>query len=235
MKLLPSKARKFFERKTADLNYKSAVGGHWDDVGKLQFEYLQKLGLQPHHKLLDLPCGSLRVGRFLVDYLNDHCYYGTEGNPNLIKAGLSDVLPAEKVDVVNLKHVMLGDESVNFQQLFKTHFDFIWVHALFDHIPHQIIIQFLKDITSVMNESTQLYATIFLNPHGENFKEPIIHPRYNSIKDGVITFSDKEYWHHTIEFFEIATREIPSLQLDQCLYDYPHPLGLRVLKFSKQS
>ncbi len=84
-----------------------------------------------------------------------------------------------------------------------------------------------------MGSGGRLYATIFLNPHGPDFLEPIIHPRNGSLQGAIVTFPDREYWHHTLEFFEGIVNEIPELQLDACLYDYPHPLGLRVLRFIK--
>ena len=37
---------------------------HWEEVGRAQFDYLRKEGLQPQHYMLDVPCGSFRAGRF---------------------------------------------------------------------------------------------------------------------------------------------------------------------------
>lgn len=42
--------------------HRIAVGGMWDEIGKLQFEFMVKQGLKPHHKFLDIGCGSLRGG-----------------------------------------------------------------------------------------------------------------------------------------------------------------------------
>ncbi len=39
-----------------------AVGGLWDEIGQLQFDFLRAKGLLPRHKLLDFGCGSLRGG-----------------------------------------------------------------------------------------------------------------------------------------------------------------------------
>ena len=40
--------------------HRDFVGGMWDEVGALQFEYMQSAGLRPGHRLLDMGCGALR-------------------------------------------------------------------------------------------------------------------------------------------------------------------------------
>jgi hypothetical protein len=40
--------------------YREVVAGLWDEIGSLQFQLLIDHGLQPHHTLLDIGCGSLR-------------------------------------------------------------------------------------------------------------------------------------------------------------------------------
>jgi hypothetical protein len=56
-------------RRDAQRDYKEAIGGEWDKLGKIQLERLVMHGMQPHHMLLDMGCGSLRGGRFLIPIL----------------------------------------------------------------------------------------------------------------------------------------------------------------------
>jgi hypothetical protein len=58
--------------------YMDVVGGMWDEIGKLQFEFLVKEGLNPEHFLLDVAWGSLRVGVHFVRYLESDCYKGID-------------------------------------------------------------------------------------------------------------------------------------------------------------
>src|SRR5216684_3760408 len=60
------------------LDYREYVGGHWDHMGRLQISYLMEHGLQPHHYLLDVACGSLRAGRYFILYLQPGHYYGLD-------------------------------------------------------------------------------------------------------------------------------------------------------------
>lgn len=64
------------------------VGGLWDDIGNLQFEFLKSRGLKPHHVLLDIACGSLRAGSHFIPYLNCGNYLGLDKERRLIKLGL---------------------------------------------------------------------------------------------------------------------------------------------------
>jgi hypothetical protein len=49
-----------------------------------------------------------------------------------------------------------------------------------------------------------------------------------------VTHPDREYWHHTLDFFQDIVTAIPQFDLDACLFDYSHPLGLRLLRFCKR-
>ena len=60
------------------MGHRNWVGGGWDEIGKLQFDFLISRGLKPHHVFLDIACGSLRAGRFLIPYLDAGNYLGIE-------------------------------------------------------------------------------------------------------------------------------------------------------------
>jgi SAM-dependent methyltransferase len=210
---------------------------HWEDVGKMQFDYLLQEGLQPQHYLLDVGCGSFRGGHFLIDFVEKAPYYGIDRDKSHIDAGMRAVINPSKLvgKDPNVRVVEVSADPIDYSRtLGRSSFDYIWVHAVFDHIPPEAIARSLSDLSQVLGDKGRLYATIFLNPHGPEFREPLIHPRYGSLKGAVVTFPDKEYWHHTISFFEEIVSRIPWLKLDACLYDYPHPLGLRMLRFSKK-
>ena len=62
--------------------HRQVVGGMWDEIGTLQFEFLQGRGLQPDDLLLDVGCGSLRGGVRFVEYLNPSRYFGIDISPS---------------------------------------------------------------------------------------------------------------------------------------------------------
>lgn len=72
------------------VDYRSAVGPErqYDLIGAQQFYCCVEQGLQEHHELIDVGCGSLRGGRFFIVYLEAGNYFGIEPNEELVKAGL---------------------------------------------------------------------------------------------------------------------------------------------------
>src|ERR1700678_1283527 len=44
------------------LGHREYVGGLWEVIGKLQFDFLISRGLKPEHVFLDIACGPLRGG-----------------------------------------------------------------------------------------------------------------------------------------------------------------------------
>ncbi|HZZ27580.1 MAG TPA: class I SAM-dependent methyltransferase [Pirellulales bacterium] len=65
------------------------MGGFWERIGLLQFNFLKTAGLQPNDILLDVGCGALRGGIHFINYLDAGCYLGIDQNADLIQAGLT--------------------------------------------------------------------------------------------------------------------------------------------------
>jgi len=59
-------------------DHREYVGGLWAEAAATTMTKLWKLGLKPHHRVLDVGCGSLRIGRFLLLYLKPAHYVGVE-------------------------------------------------------------------------------------------------------------------------------------------------------------
>jgi len=63
--------------KPGDPQYRAYVGPpeDYDLIAAMTFNLLTTLGLRQHHSLLDIGCGSLRIGRLLIPYLNQGKYF----------------------------------------------------------------------------------------------------------------------------------------------------------------
>ena len=53
---------------------------------------LTSLGLREHDHVLDIGCGSLRLGRLLIPFLRRARYFGVEPNLSLVDAGIRNEL-----------------------------------------------------------------------------------------------------------------------------------------------
>ena len=71
------------------LDPEEAVGGAWEQVGQFQFHYLIAKGLRKDHKLLDIGCGTLRGGRYFIEYLDCGGYTGLDISPKALELAKS--------------------------------------------------------------------------------------------------------------------------------------------------
>src|ERR1700680_1744351 len=79
----------------AAMGHRAYVGGRWEELGRLQFEFMVSRGLRPEHVLLDIACGALRGGVHFIGYLDSGNYLGLEKEKTLIRRGLAKELPRD--------------------------------------------------------------------------------------------------------------------------------------------
>ena len=62
----------------------AAIGGMWEEIGRLQFDYLRNDGLRADHSMLDIGCGTLRGGRHFIACLDSGKYTGLDISSNAL-------------------------------------------------------------------------------------------------------------------------------------------------------
>ena len=140
--------------------HRELVGGLWEEIGALQFEYLKKRGLLPSHRLLDLGCGALRGGLHFIRYLDTGNYYGMDVNASLIEAGRRELDEAKLAD--RQPHLLVAD---GFELgPFATTFDYAIAVSVFSHLPMNHIIQCLARTRQVLRPGAHLLASYFEAP-----------------------------------------------------------------------
>jgi SAM-dependent methyltransferase len=82
----------------AAIGHRAYVGGNdaelWYGIGRLQYQFLISRGLRPDQVFLDVACGALRLGQFLIPYLDPGKYIGIDMVQEVIDAGLAhEILP----------------------------------------------------------------------------------------------------------------------------------------------
>jgi ubiquinone/menaquinone biosynthesis C-methylase UbiE len=141
----------------------SVTREHWIEVGKLQFDYLIKHGLQPHHRVLDIGCGNLRAGWRMIHYLDSGNYYGVDISPEILLAALTEVQNRK------LQHkfphlVLVSNLSLDF--LPGESFDVMHAHSVFTHTRADIVDQCFASAARVLRPSGFFDFTYF---QGETF------------------------------------------------------------------
>jgi SAM-dependent methyltransferase len=103
----------------------------FERVGRLGLEVLLQEGLTPGSRVLDVGCGALRLGYWLMRVLDPGHYYGIEPNQEMLNLGLRELVEPDIVERADA-HFSANDEF-DFA-VFGESFDFvvarsIWTHA----------------------------------------------------------------------------------------------------------
>ncbi|HVT19086.1 MAG TPA: hypothetical protein VHQ90_23275 [Thermoanaerobaculia bacterium] len=103
----------------------------FEEGGRRQLIALLAEGLAPESKVLDLGCGCLRAGYWLIHFLAPACYHGIEPARERVEHGLRHLFTPEEVESKRPRF----DFNPSFDSsVFGTRFDFflagsIWTHA----------------------------------------------------------------------------------------------------------
>ncbi len=205
--------------------YKDAVGGMWDEIGKLQFEFLVKEGLKPEHFLLDVGCGSLRGGVHFVRHLDPGHYFGIDIDKSLLDAG-KGVLEKNKLTPKKPTLVEMG--NFNLPSLGQD-FDYALAQSLFTHLPLNSIIRCVMNIDKVLVKGGRFYATFFESPQGKESLDPVEHPRTNGEK--FATYFDKDPYHYDFGTFKWVC-EGTGLRVER-IGEWGHPKDQKMMVFIK--
>ena len=107
-------------------------GAPWT-TGERVFHLMVEQGLKEDSTLLDFGCGSLRVGRFLMMYLNPGCYFGLEPNKWLVDESAKHEVGQ---DLFKIKKPEFRHNNDFNADVFDRKFDFILVSGIMTHMDH---------------------------------------------------------------------------------------------------
>ncbi|MGP0066205.1 MAG: methyltransferase [Isosphaeraceae bacterium] len=160
-----------------EVGHRQYVGGCWDEIGRLQFDYLVSQGLRPHHYLLDIACGSLRAGIHFIPYLEAGHYLGIDKEADLIQAGIERELSPEVREAKG--PVLLVDGDFAFER-FGVRPDYALAQSLFTHLPTPLIEKCLRNLRGVLADDGVFFATFFESSDLiANPDEPYDHGRFD--------------------------------------------------------
>ncbi len=140
--------------------HRDMVGGMWEEIGRLQFEFLRARGLKPNHRFLDIGCGWLRGGIHAIKYLEAGNYYGLDINPSLIEAGRHELRLAGLTH--KNPHLAVSDRFE--LGLFGQEFDYLLALSVFTHLFANHIIRCLAEAREVLAPEGH-FRDVFFAPH----------------------------------------------------------------------
>ncbi len=180
----PYHAPGFYQDAIAAGRHRDIVGGRWEETGLVQMQILLSHGLDPHHHLLDIGAGSLRLGCRAVPYLAKGHYWATDLSGDLMRAGHAKELPDPSR--LALDH-LIEDADFTFAGVPKriTH---AMAFAVFTHLPINHLRRALLSLQTACPALEKLFLTLFLAPETDYLK-PYRQP------DGVVTHAARAPYH----------------------------------------
>jgi SAM-dependent methyltransferase len=189
----------------------AAVGGMWDVIGPLQFQYLKKYGLAPHHRMLDIGCGTLRGGRHFIKYLDPERYVGVDMSPAAIQFAHKLVADENLTEKRPRLEVSKGD--LKFADFARETFDVLLAQSVFTHLPAENIDECFVHVGRVMKYTATFFFTFC------EADEAVRH--------------EWKGFHYPFSFFEDLAR-CHGFHVE-LMTDYDHPRSQRIVRMTKRA
>lgn len=147
------------EHAPGDPHHRAYVGppADYDLIAGLTFSLLFASGLRETDNLLDLGCGSLRVGRLLMPYLRPDRYCGIEPNKWLVQAALAREVGR---DVIRLKRPRFSADEDFDASVFGQKFDWMVAQSIFSHTYADMTRRALANLAPALSTQGALIGTV---------------------------------------------------------------------------
>lgn len=131
----------------------SAIGAKhdWERHGELQFEFLRSQGLRQEDQFLEIGCGTGRLARKLVPWLDEGCYTGVDISEAALAAAKSLAVTegwAEKFPLF---------DHVDRLSAARNSIDVAWAFSVFIHLPVSEVIRTMRRVAGVLRPGGLFY------------------------------------------------------------------------------
>ncbi len=205
--------------------HRGYVGGMWEEIGKVQVDFMVTKGLRPQDIFVDVACGSLRAGRHFISYLNPNNYLGLDHHGWLIEAGLKHEISNQERKEKRPEFVI--SDAFEFDKFTKQP-NLGLAQSLFSHLTPDDIHLCLANLKEAMQPGGRFFATFI--PKGTR----------------VSAFADRGIQTHEYEnpadsaddlAFEYEAEDILKIGRElgwqaQYIGDWGHPRGQEMLEFA---
>jgi SAM-dependent methyltransferase len=143
------------------------VGGpvtDFDLVGRLQLITLLREGLQPESKVLDVGCGALRAGYWLIRLLEPGNYYGIEPARDMLEAGIERIVGRE---LINEKSPSFAHNDDWDFSVFGTRFEFVVARSIWTHASKADIATMLDSFVATAEPGARMLASYLPSGRGQ--------------------------------------------------------------------
>jgi hypothetical protein len=129
-------------------------------IAAMVFDLLTSAGLRQHHRVLDIGCGSLRIGRLLMPYLNPGNYFGVEPSRWLVADGIFNEVGEDQIRIKR-PTFSFGDSLAGFSE--NLQIDYAFAQSIFSHCSLTMIRSWLAQVTPHLKEDGAFFATFLVD------------------------------------------------------------------------
>ena len=140
------------------LGARSAATADHQETGRRLFERLLRAGLRPGDRLVDYGCGSLRVGRYLIEHLGEGAYLGMDLTERFYREGLA-TLDADLVARKRPRFELITDGSVARHSAAPP--DVLVSIGVLIHVPRPELDEYLERVAGLIGPSTRGFVSFF--------------------------------------------------------------------------
>jgi hypothetical protein len=171
--------------------HRGYVGGRWDEIGKMQLDFMVSRGLKPESVFLDVACGSLRGGVHFIPYLDRGNYLGIDKEKFLIQRGLSQELPRGMREEKQPEFVV--SDSFEFERFSKVP-DMSLAQSLFTHLVVPDIELCLGKLRAFVHPGHEFYVTFLTGESDANPTESDPHKGFFYTPEQLAEFGGRHGW-----------------------------------------
>ncbi len=158
-------------------NYREYVNWHgqpfFERFGRHQLDVLVAHGLAREHRVLELGCGCLRAGKYLIHYLNPGMYLGVEPKKGILLRGIVHELTIPEFLRKRPSFSDVSDFSIS---RFALTFDFIFGYSVFTHASFVQTSACLREAYLCMHSKSKLIASFALGD-SNTYQDKWVYPR----------------------------------------------------------
>ncbi len=135
----------------------------WEFQKRFQFDFLVEHGLEPEHRLVDIGCGTLRVGVPLIEYLDEGHYSGIEARAPVLKEGRKALAEAG----LEHKRPNLINAADPTPIELEAPVDFAWAFMALIHMADPVLDSYLAFVARSLADGGRFYANVRLGEYPE--------------------------------------------------------------------
>ncbi|MGE0431357.1 MAG: cyclopropane-fatty-acyl-phospholipid synthase family protein [Planctomycetota bacterium] len=209
----------------AEGQHRAAVGGLWDEIGRLQFDFVVSHGLTPTSRVLDVGCGCLRGGVHFIRHLEPGHYFGIDLSESLLQAGYDVELAALGLQHKLPRGNLIATDSFD-PAPFGVTFDVLIAQSVFTHLPLNHIRLCLARTAPFVREGGRFFATFFLCATDAEWMGP------RPVIDGITTWPASDPYHYTADHIAWCAHGLPwNVTI---VGDWNHPRRQSMVIFERQ-